>query len=1040
MSSLEHSPSFKNEKNNLLITSKFGSGIKINKKKNRNNCNRLGSNFLNEKQKLIFSADDDFLNEIKSVKINDRSILSLKCKYKKEFFDSQTNIVKDGIEQTNNKSFIAEQLSNSNRKKDITETTTLNDQQTPLQKKNINQIQINNSKKESQTILDDNFNNFIKKTDITEPPKQLENTIDQSISFVDQYGQNADGLYESRSPLCFPCDESKFFISRDSLESLNLRERQDAINCTHPFGIKIWKPSLYKKKRSVVKRAEEDIHDFANKYLNSKTNFCIQLTNLIWTITIGFFLFLVCILGALFVFIFSGFRLSSNLIPYVKLLIKLGKYLLNPFGKLVFLKEDKNYLFEDKFDGRSVFEFRRWRSQDEGDLLFAPPRRYSNQFDSYLLKNNNQKKSMYESINDVSKDSIFLDEEKLPNLESLLGLTSNKSRFCYTKFRLFGRGRWSFGRLIFYLYFYVTLQPSLYLVSLLCWMLVFVIPMAKIVSTICDHLRRHPLALEFEFEKSYFKKQHIIKNNFINRLIVLCTYRSCGLHYYKYTIDGTNIFFINLLFLVFFVIIDFFLFKEKLKWNFWITNSNFIFLICLLSIVPLAYFIGQAVASISAQSSMGVGAAINAFFSTVVEIFLYCVALNQSKNKLVEGSIIGSILAGVLLLPGLSMCGGAVKRKTQRYNPRSAGVSSTMLLFAMVIMFAPSLFYQLYGSYDFNCKSSNINVDKKTTGAGYSCRFIEPILQLDNLYYKIVRPFSLVVASALFIAYFCGLFFTLRTHASLIWVSNFHETTINKKENFLSSSIISINNNNKNSKVNVDTCLFQPENNDNFRDEKKTVNQINSINNISSFVSKPKLSSPKTKSQKINVITTTNNAVPEHDSVVGHNAPNWSRNKSIAILLLATLFYAIIAEILVNNVDAVLVNSSINPKFLGLTIFSLVPNTTEFLNAISFAINGNIALSMEIGSAYALQVVLLQIPSLVFYTVIKKFSAPEQLFSLVFPRWDIISTLFSIYLYIYIYAEGKSNYFKGVILILVYVVVLLGFWFNDAIQNINAFK
>ena len=44
-------------------------------------------------------------------------------------------------------------------------------------------------------------------------------------------------------------------------------------------------------------------------------------------------------------------------------------------------------------------------------------------------------------------------------------------------------------------------------------------------------------------------------------------------------------------------------------------------------------------------------------FSTIVEIFLYCVALNQAKGKLVEGSMIGSILGAVLLLPGLSMCG-----------------------------------------------------------------------------------------------------------------------------------------------------------------------------------------------------------------------------------------------------------------------------------------------------------------------------------------------------------------------------------------------
>ena len=77
--------------------------------------------------------------------------------------------------------------------------------------------------------------------------------------------------------------------------------------------------------------------------------------------------------------------------------------------------------------------------------------------------------------------------------------------------------------------------------------------------------------------------------------------------------------------------------------------------------------------------------------------------------------------------------------------------------------------------------------------------------------------------------------------------------------------------------------------------------------------------------------------------------------------------------------------SGIDEKFLGVTLFALVPNTTEFMNAMSFAMNGNIALrlvfililvcddnlfrrSMEIGSAYALQVCLLQIPAMVAFS------------------------------------------------------------------------
>lgn len=130
----------------------------------------------------------------------------------------------------------------------------------------------------------------------------------------------------------------------------------------------------------------------------------------------------------------------------------------------------------------------------------------------------------------------------------------------------------------------------------------------------------------------------------------------------------------------------------------------------------------------------------------------------------------------------------------------------------------------------------------------------------------------------------------------------------------------------------------------------------------------------------------------------GHDAPNWSRGKSAAILLSATVAYAIIAEILVDTVDSVLEGSDIDEKFLGITLFALVPNTTEFLNAISFAMNGNIALSMEIGSAYALQVCLLQIPAVVFYSAIHATNIPageiaKQTFStssssLSLPTWN----------------------------------------------------
>lgn len=172
----------------------------------------------------------------------------------------------------------------------------------------------------------------------------------------------------------------------------------------------------------------------------------------------------------------------------------------------------------------------------------------------------------------------------------------------------------------------------------------------------------------------------------------------------------------------------------------------------------------------------------------------------------------------------------------------------------------------------------------------------------------------------------------------------------------------------------------------------------------------------------------------------GHEAPEWSRTTSSTVLLTCTLLYAAIAEILVNEVDVVLEGSSIPEKFLGISLFALVPNTTEFMNAMSFAINGNIALSMEISSAYALQVCLLQIPAMVLFSALTTDvdTPPDNVFVLIFPRWDAIAIIFAVFLLTYMLTESRSNYYRGTILILSYLVLTAGFYFAPIRSHDNS--
>ena len=451
-------------------------------------------------------------------------------------------------------------------------------------------------------------------------------------------------------------------------ESFTLKDRQKAINDTHPFGIRIWKPALYKKNRSVEKTAEGDIHSSPG----GRVSRWLWVFNLLWTFLFGWWLALAAGLGAV-VCLALGF--TPGAAEYGRVLAGLALYLFYPFGQFVKLEQDEAYAEEDEGEGRSISEYERWQNGDleDGRLFFGP--------------------LTSRSLIGRRRSSIESADEN----DSLLGRTrrghEDLDQRMKTKRRLFGRGQWTLGRVIFFIFFYFLIAPLLLLTSGICWFMVFWIPMGKVTLLLFYHLRRHPLAMSFNAESSYSRGDSSPSSS-----VLLCTYRAVGLKYWKYTIDGTNIFLINLIGVVLFAIFDYWVLDVALGLKGWIVNPGFVFCLALFSIIPLAYFIGQAVASISAQSSMGVGAAINAFFSTVVEVFLYCVALKEGKGQLVEGSIIGSIFAGILFLPGLSMCFGAIKRKTQRFNVKSAGVTSTMLLFSIIAAFSPTLFYQIYGS------------------------------------------------------------------------------------------------------------------------------------------------------------------------------------------------------------------------------------------------------------------------------------------------------------------------------------------------------
>lgn len=149
-------------------------------------------------------------------------------------------------------------------------------------------------------------------------------------------------------------------------ESFTLKDRQAAINETHPFGIRIWKPALYKKDRSVQKTAEGDIHSSPGGNVSN----WLLFFNVLWTLCFGWWLALFAFVGAMACFLAA----ASSAIAYGRVLYGLSGYLFYPFGKFVRLEQDEAYAEEDEGEGRSITEYERWQSGDleDGRLFFGP--------------------------------------------------------------------------------------------------------------------------------------------------------------------------------------------------------------------------------------------------------------------------------------------------------------------------------------------------------------------------------------------------------------------------------------------------------------------------------------------------------------------------------------------------------------------------------------------------------------------------------------------------------------------------------------------
>ena len=337
------------------------------------------------------------------------------------------------------------------------------------------------------------------------------------------------------------------------------------------------------------------------------------------------------------------------------------------------------------------------------------------------------------------------------------------------------------------------------------------------------------------------------------------------------------------------------------------SNSILIFIVSIISLIPLAKLIGDSTEHLASHYGSTVGSLLNVTFGNAAEIIIGIIAINAGLIDLVKASIIGAILGNIMLIFGLSIIVGGISHKEQSFNRENAGLQSSMIFLSIIGLAIPTL-------------------------------LAITVFQSDSVNGEIkIQLLSDSLAIILLCVYIAGIIFTFVTHKYL-FTSTVHS------------------------------------------------NESNTLSSV--------------------------------------NLKYWSKKKSFLILGFSMLGVVVVSEILVGSVEETGKSLGFGEMFVGAIIVGIVGNAAEHSSAILLARRGKIDLSIGIAAGSGTQIALFVVPILVFAGI-----ALGQPFTLEFTIYELVTLFLAAIILNLIAHDGKSNWFEGVMLTSVYIIIALGFYF-----------
>lgn len=118
-------------------------------------------------------------------------------------------------------------------------------------------------------------------------------------------------------------------------------------------------------------------------------------------------------------------------------------------------------------------------------------------------------------------------------------------------------------------------------------------------------------------------------------------------------------------------------------------NPNIVFALNAVAIIPLAGLLTFATECVAHRLGPTLGALLNVSFGNAVELIIFIIALVKNEIRIVQASLIGSLLANLLLILGMAFLIGGLEFQEQIYDSTVTQMSACLLALAVLSLLIP---------------------------------------------------------------------------------------------------------------------------------------------------------------------------------------------------------------------------------------------------------------------------------------------------------------------------------------------------------------